>query len=582
MANPFDIAEGKTSNNPFDVAEEAQRDDFSNIKLNPYDEYYLTHPRTGGIGPTGVPMGSENFANSTYITERLGTPMKYIGDVSRAIPADVAAGVSGNTEYAGNLPAAIMGKPLPIDTALDEAARESALQGGNGWESTLGNVSQDIAATAPLLALGAGAPQAFQRALLAGFTADMIRHAPEVARQYGEEVGKNPEDQNPALLARLKASAIGITGGVALGGFGLKGVGRDVPITLGDRIRMFERDIPTRELPDLSFRDPNRRLGLQLNQNALDRPGVPEIVEQGLREAQPGNIAVPGEVPAVDLLRLQEPLLSTPARALMERPGRAEPLPTQERLKYQYRTPQENEMSLRSAENIRLEEGGGIPKREGKAGGPETTYELPAVSVEEQLLGKKGPRASNEPKAAEVYGDVRPQSGEGPGQVPPEVGGGGIQPPRTPNGGGNAGRSEQIPVSKAVTDFTDALNNPEAMKGGNKLSTAAGLKLNSVADLNALAELRRSQVKANNEFRSSLDALPKEQRMEKFQEWYKTAPDQRAQLAREAIEVATDTGLEEQSGGCRLAQGQRGRLGYQTAGRFQTRRGTRARAGACR
>lgn len=139
----------------------------------------------------------------------------YVANIARAIPADVAAGASllkrpeGATpeklKYAaaasGNIPAAIMEQPLPIDAVISEAAKESVPA------ATAARLSQDLAATAPLAAVGL-LPASAVRLITAGFTVDMIRHAPELFNQYAEEINKPKEEQDPNRLAELQSGII--------------------------------------------------------------------------------------------------------------------------------------------------------------------------------------------------------------------------------------------------------------------------------------------------------------------------------------------------------------------------------------
>lgn len=78
--------------------------------------------------------------------------------------------------------------------------------------------------------------------------------------------------------------------------------------------------------------------------------------------------------------------------------------------------------------------------------------------------------ASSEPKAAEVYGDVQPQSGEGQGKVPGQEGSGGIQP-QTDRGVQPAeGQSGEVPLkgeklsAKQGEDYPVEVENPDGTK----------------------------------------------------------------------------------------------------------------------
>lgn len=616
MPNPFDIAEGKASSNPFDQAEK-DRTDFSNIKINPYDAYYQEHGRSGGIGPGGIPMGSEQFGSGDPIAalklgyQIPGKALNYAGEVARSIPADVAAGFAGDPEHSGNVPAAIMGDNLPIDTALDEAAQESAYQGGNGWESTLGHVSQDAAASAPLLLAGGG--PAVARALAAGFTAKMIADAPEVAREYGDELGKNKEDQDPAKLARLRASAIGIVGGTLLGAHGAKGYGRDVHLTPGDYLRTFERDV--NEKP-INFNDaeapPIRQLGIQYNPNVLNDPVARPAVEQAFSERTPGHIALPGEMPAADRLRqiaeipgieaemmkpgrtlrgvhepgetginptfegltVVPPVLRSGSDLLLERRDpdlapvpdvpptvregvtgpeapsyrRPQPAPTlREAELRQQRANVEAGLEGRATEYVGSEE---LPyQHEGQyptEGGPEGTFSnLQRERIQAGQTGVRSNVRNNPPMEGPNAKGIRSDTGQPP--KPGEGGeggeanrGGDVQqtPPGTPPGElGGQGNAPTTKVAPEVETFSKQLDAGPDQRVGNNESHKAGLGAESIGDLEALAKMAEQQRQKTMDFLKSIEGLPMEERFKKMAE----NPD-RSQLAREAIEVATNTG----------------------------------------
>lgn len=134
-------------------------------------------------------------------------------------PTNIRKAVTENLPYAaaasGNVPAAVRSvltpEPLPIDTTIAEAAKEST------GAATTARISQDIAATAPLLVVG-GLPGFAQKAALAGFTADMLLAAPEVATELGKELGKPVAEQDPNRLASLYSQAVQIAGFATAGG----------------------------------------------------------------------------------------------------------------------------------------------------------------------------------------------------------------------------------------------------------------------------------------------------------------------------------------------------------------------------
>jgi hypothetical protein len=202
-----------------------------------------------------VPESEANTTPWQEIKQAGGEAWGALGNIARAIPADVASGISllkrpenqsknlwpsipavagamrENMPYsvqaAGNIPAAIMGEPLPIDKTISEASSESIPA------ATVGKISQGIAATAPMAVIG-GLPKAMQKAALIAFTTKMISDAPEVATQLGDELGKPKDQQDPDKVSSLVSDAIQITGFTVLGGTHLAKSGLDSAIKFSD------------------------------------------------------------------------------------------------------------------------------------------------------------------------------------------------------------------------------------------------------------------------------------------------------------------------------------------------------------
>lgn len=262
------------------------------------------------FGPSASEMSETDIAllpqsEPSFLEEIKGIPsglgglLGYAGNISRAIPADLAAGFRGDPSVSGNIPAAFTEEPLPIDEALNEAAREEAFRGRDefgrpGGAAVLGKISQGLAGSAPLLAAG-GLPSLAQRLLIGGFTGKMAVDTGRVATELGTELGKPEAERDPAKLSDLYSEAIQLGAFTPLGGaFALRpGAPR-----------------PTRLPPDVEAAAafggaPVREPGLRFNENPLDPPWVRPLVEQGLREAQTG-IRIPGEPTAIELLQAQQ------------------------------------------------------------------------------------------------------------------------------------------------------------------------------------------------------------------------------------------------------------------------------------
>jgi len=128
------------------------------------------------------------------------SPLSFAGDVVRGAAADVAAGVSGNTQFAGNIPSVLGGNQLPIDTMLADVSREAPVA------ATVGKISQGVAASLPLIAI---MPQgALGKLVAAGFTADMLNHAGPDATALGEEMGKPPEERDYDKITSAVSSLV--------------------------------------------------------------------------------------------------------------------------------------------------------------------------------------------------------------------------------------------------------------------------------------------------------------------------------------------------------------------------------------
>ena len=205
----------------------APRFDTSKIKLDPYQKSYLATGTTDpSRDPTMSPLdivsgrgGSAESAANVYhaAAAPLGTAFSYAGNIARSIPADVAETTAGNEPYyeLHNLAAAALGEPLPIDEKLKEASADAPT-----W-ATIGKISQGIAGTAPMLAIG-GLPAAAQKLILAGFTAKMMSEAPKIATALGDELGKPKEEQDPDKITSLVSEGSQIVGFSVAGAIGLK------------------------------------------------------------------------------------------------------------------------------------------------------------------------------------------------------------------------------------------------------------------------------------------------------------------------------------------------------------------------
>lgn len=209
---------------PWDMKAEPESKEILPTNLPPLEPTFEKPMAITKEGPvfrqSGAPQLSI-YEEPTFATKA----MSYPGNVLRAIPADIAETVSGNEPYyeLHNLAAAALGEPLPIDEALRDASSESKT-----W-ATVGKISQGLAGTAPMLAIG-HLPEAAQQFALAAFTAQMIGDAPEIASQLGEELGKPKDQQDPDKITSLVSDAIQVTGFSPAAALGLyRGIRPTVP-----------------------------------------------------------------------------------------------------------------------------------------------------------------------------------------------------------------------------------------------------------------------------------------------------------------------------------------------------------------
>jgi len=104
------------------------------------------------------------------------------------------------------------------------------------------------------------------------------------------------------------------------------------------------------------------------------------------------------------------------------------------------------------------------------------------------------------------------------------------------------GAFQKEDTSDAVQQFEERL---KAGQGGNKISTEAGLGAKSISDLEALKSIRETAIEKRDDVMKRLHSATPDKQGALFAEAMKLNSD--LQLAREAIEVATDTGSWQES-----------------------------------
>jgi len=207
---------------------------------------------TRGGPPLQLPEGGDVMGD---LAEAMPGPaaLSYAGGLTRALPADLAAGMSifkrpenqkvgllpsasaissavrqnlpAAAEASGNIPEAMLNQArLPVDLQLEASANEP---GGMG-PAVLGHTSQGLAATAPLLGISA-LPSWMAKLASAGFSVHMIASAPKLFEEYANEINKPEDEQDKALIANLQSQIIQTFAfAPAAGKHGASGVAKEI------------------------------------------------------------------------------------------------------------------------------------------------------------------------------------------------------------------------------------------------------------------------------------------------------------------------------------------------------------------
>lgn len=189
-------------------------------------------------------------------------------------------------------------------------------------------------------AAGAAKTAAEIRALTLAHRGLGLAFAPGMVKSGAEQLGEASVTGDPQKF--VEGTGALLMGGAA-GAHGARIGEGALPLTTGDQLRLFNKDIANtsgaqligaqlRGLPGNEMLEPlapegQRRLGLRLSPNALEGQEVVPLVEEGLRQAQTG-IRVPGEQEATDLLsrqpgrfRIGGPIIVEAGHTPLERPG---------------------------------------------------------------------------------------------------------------------------------------------------------------------------------------------------------------------------------------------------------------------
>lgn len=156
-------------------------------------------------------------------------------------------------EFGGNLKALKRGETPPVETFLNKVAETNP-----AW-AVVGKVGRDTSALSGLGVVGM-LPAGLAKLAAAGFTVDMLRHAPEQFQAYAEEINKPVEQQDAGKIADLRSGIIQTFGFAPLAGaHAAKGVPEGVAREFKYAFDVAEGRTPRGE-PARSYSPAERRL----------------------------------------------------------------------------------------------------------------------------------------------------------------------------------------------------------------------------------------------------------------------------------------------------------------------------------
>jgi hypothetical protein len=150
------------------------------------------------------------------------------GRMAYAAAADVVSKVAGQPEYGGNIlyGPSLRGQQMPVDRFLAETSKT------NPNATVAVKTAKALAEMSPLMAVGM-LPAGTQKLLAAGFTVDMLAHAPAQFAEYADEINKPIEEQDADKLTTLKSGIIQTFGFAPVGAaFAVKGVPAEIGYAL--------------------------------------------------------------------------------------------------------------------------------------------------------------------------------------------------------------------------------------------------------------------------------------------------------------------------------------------------------------
>jgi hypothetical protein len=175
----------------------------SQIKLSPYEQLDIASMERGqGKPPTGMESGTElTAALAAELPGKVERTLTWPGKMLKASARDLIASGFSQPQYGGNVGALLRGQEMPSERFIGEAAQYAPNL------AVAANIGGGVTEMAPLVAMGA-LPAWANRLIAAGFTLEMIKGAPEQARQLGEQLGLPKDQQDAGKIARLKSGLI--------------------------------------------------------------------------------------------------------------------------------------------------------------------------------------------------------------------------------------------------------------------------------------------------------------------------------------------------------------------------------------
>jgi hypothetical protein len=241
-------------------------------------------------------------------------PFGLAGQVLNAGVSDIGASIgttlAGEPELAANQGGNLFeffrpGAGLPGNERLPQQQVLSDVSKTHPVIATGGKIAGGLVESTPMMA--AGLPTGVLGKLVAaGFTADMIHGAGEAATVLGDEMGKPKSERDmdkitTAIATMAQSTAFAPT-------MAAHQIGKPIGEKISPRSEAIKElskslmDEPIERRKSAS-QTPIRQLSVPVPRDPFLQPGIPELADAALREAQGGRILAPGQEPALLQLR---------------------------------------------------------------------------------------------------------------------------------------------------------------------------------------------------------------------------------------------------------------------------------------